>query len=540
MLHNYKQEKLRTMKIIYKISFALAILLMSSCEFQNEIYDNTPASSFPETDAQRDAIKSGAYGEQRHLLDDWGWWLYAQEVTSDVLVFPQRGTDWEDGGKWRVMNRHTWESNANFVEAIWGNVYPIITRCNQAINDFNNGTPGESTDRSIAELKVLRSFAYYLLIDNYGAVPYVDVFPAVDASPKPNTRASICEVLITTVEEALPLLSTRTEVASSVATQSMARMLLAKLYLNKKVYTGAADFSSSDMDKVIDLMDTVIAAGYALETDRLAPFAVKNDKSSENIYMIASSKTGDDGMRLQFRTLHTLSQQTWDLESTPWNGCAVKPDFYQKLFAANDGFDDADDISSSNDEIVDQRASGFFKGQQYDISGAELSNDNGSLIFANEIKADVMTEGGVYTNAEVRFSGYRIAKFEVEEGAGPIMNNDFPVFRLADAYLMRAEAALRGGSGGDVDADINMIRNKAGLPSISGASEQDLLDERGRELFLEGHRRSDLIRFGKFAARDWWLGADDSDPGAHRLVFPLPQSQLDVNPNLSADPIPLN
>lgn len=528
------------MKYIYRIGAAFVALLFTACEFQNEIYQDIPASSFPETEAQRNSIKQGAYGEQRHILDDWGYWLYAQETTSDVLVFPQRGTDWEDGGKWRVMNRHTWTSNATIVEEMWAKIYPIITRCNQSIELIENGTPGESADQAIAEMEVVRSFAYYLLIDNYGAVPYVNSFASADPAPYRNTRASICNELISVVEGALPKLPTRSEVTLDVATQSMARMLLAKLYLNKNVYTDESDFSAEDMSEVIALMDGVIAAGYTLESDRLAPFAVKNNNSTENIYTILSSKTSDDGMRIQFRTLHTLSQQTFNLESTPWNGCAVKPDFYANLFAANDGFDDADDDGSGNSEIVDQRASAFYRGQQYDAAGEPLKNDNGDLVFTNDIPADLLTENGSYTNAEVRFSGYRIAKFEVEKGAGPIMNNDFPVFRLADAYLMRAEAALRGGTGGDADADVNKIRNIAGLPSISGATEQDLLDERGRELFLEGHRRSDLIRFGKFAQRNWWLGADDSDPGEHRLLFQLPQSQIDVNPNLSADPVPID
>jgi hypothetical protein len=120
------------------------------------------------------------------------------------------------------------------------------------------------------------------------------------------------------------------------------------------------------------------------------------------------------------------------------------------------------------------------------------------------------------------------------------MNNDFPVFRLADAYLMRAEATLRGGTGASAtaDEDLNIIRAKAGVPDVV-ATLESLLDERGRELYMEGHRRSDLIRLGEFAARDWWLGATESDPGTHRLVFPIPQDQIDVNPGLSDNPIDL-
>lgn len=524
------------MKYIYRILILGIILTLSSCEFSDTVYEDIPSSKFPETEAQRNSIKEGAYGEQRHLLDDGGFWLYAQETTSDVLVFPQRGTDWEDGGKWRVMNRHTWTSDDQVVENMWGKIYPVITRCNQSIDLINGGIPGPDADMAIAEMEVVRSYMYYLLIDNYGAVPYVISFSDADPSPMRNTRESICDALIQTVLNAISILPNATDVAKSVVSKDMAHVLLGKLYLNRKIYSGATTFSASDMDSVIYHMSKVIDSEFSLETDRLAPFAVNNTTSSENIYSIQSSKTSDDGMRLNFRTLHTLNQQTYDLESTPWNGCAMKPDFYQNLFAANDGFSDADDITSINDEVVDLRAAGVFKGQQFDMTGAPLANDNGSLIYYNEIKADIMTEGVDYTNIDIRFSGYRIGKYEVEIGGGPIMNNDFPVFRLADVYLMRSEAILRGGSGTSADADLNMIRSQAGLPDVT-ASLQEVLDERGRELYLEGHRRSDLIRFGKFASRNWWLGADDSDPGVERRTFPLPQSQVEINPNLSLEPV---
>jgi starch-binding outer membrane protein, SusD/RagB family len=529
---------MKTNKLIATISI---LLIMSSCELEPTMYENMTGSVFPEKPEQLESLTLEAYGQLTHLLDDWGWWLYNQEVTSDFLVFPQRGTDWEDGGKWRVLNRHTWNATTMGVQNMWYHLFAGVTTCNRLLDILRTIDQTEATLKTIAEVEVLRSFFYYLLIDNYGGVPYLESFNDAPESPYRTNREDIHARLISLVEAAIPLLPETNVKGNQKITRGMAWMLLSKLYLNGFVYRGEASPPQADMDSVVSLTNRVIDLGYlSLETNRLAPFAVNNTNSTENIFTTVGDENADDGMRHSFRTLHTLHVDTYDLESSPWNGCAVKPDFYERLFGPNDGFDDPDDNTSVNDEVVDARAAAFLRGQQYAMDGSELSNDNGKLILTREIKADVMNDGSDGA-AATRFSGYRVTKFEVEIGSGPIMNNDFPFFRLADAYLMRAEATLRGGTGADAsaDADLNTIRNLAGLPSVT-ATLDEVLDERGRELFLEGHRRSDLIRFGKFAERDWWLGADDSDPGVHRLVFMLPQDQIDVNPNLEKDPIPLN
>lgn len=518
----------------------LAILFISGCELEAPIYENITGDKFPEKSEQLESFTLGAYNELSHLLDDWGWWLYNQEVSSDFLVFPQRGTDWEDGGKWRVLNRHTWNSNTIGLQNMWTHLYAGVTKTNQIIEILNQIAETEATLKTKAEMETLRSFFYYMLIDNYGSVPYLESFNDAPEAPYRTNRADICERLIEVVTDAIPLLSDAQTVGNQKGSKAMAYMLLSKLYLNSKIYKGESSFAAADMDSVISYTNKVISLNYRLETDRLGPFKAKNSSSTENIFTVLGDENADDGMRQNFRTLHTLNIDTYDLESTPWNGCAVKPDFYERLFAPNDGFDDADDNTSVNDEIVDSRSNAFLRGQQYAMDGSELSNDNGPLVFTQNIKADIMTDA-IDGNVATRFSGYRVVKFEVEIGSGPIMDNDFPFFRLADAYLMRAEATLRGGTGADatVDEDLNMIRSAAGLPDVT-ATLQEVLDERGRELFLEGHRRSDLIRFGKFAARNWWLGANDSDPGEGRLIFSLPQDQIDVNANLTAEPISLN
>ena len=527
---------MKNLKIIIAISI-LAIL--SSCDLDTKLYSDLPSDVFPENEGQQESLKLSAYNKTTNLLDDWGWWLYMQEVSSDVLVFPQRGTDWEDGGKWRVLNRHLWNSQTLGVEGMWFHLFEGVGRCNYALELFT--ADSETGEAARAELRVLRSFFYYLLMDNYGDVPYLEVFATAEASPYKNHRAEIYQRLIDVVTEELPKLSDASMVGKSKVSKEMAHMLLGKLYLNASIYKGSNNFETADMDSVIYHMNAVIDGNaYSLESDRLAPFHWSNQNSSENIFTALSSEDGDDGMRQNFRTLHTLHQQTFDLQSTPWNGCAIKPDFYTRLFADNDGYDDPDDLTTTNEETVDTRSAAFLHGQQYDINGLPLSNDNGDFILTLDITADVMNDG-TDGGAETRFSGYRVVKYAVEVGGGPIMNNDFPFFRLADAHLMRAEAELRGGSGStsSADADLNLIRSAAGIGNVS-ATLETILDERGRELFLEGHRRQDLIRYGLFSKREWWSGADELGNGPDRLVFMVPYSQVQSNPNLSGDPISLN
>ena len=525
------------MKLNRIIIISISILWLSACNLETKIYEDLGAKNFPENEGQLASITLGAYTEQRHLLDDWGWWLYSQEVTSDVLVFPQRGTDWEDGGKWRVLNRHTWTATAAPVQGMWRHLYYSIANCNQAIEYL--GSDSEAANRTRAEMQVLRSLVYYWLIDNYGDVPYTETFATSEAAPKRVKRVEIYNRLIQVITEAIPFLPDGGTVDTYKISKPVAWMLLGKLHMNGGIYRGEGTPSAADMDMVVTLMNNVINAGYSLENNRLAPFFTDNALSSEIIFSVLGDETADDGMRLNFRSMHTLNQQSFDLQSSPWNGCAIKPDFYENLFASNDGFDNADDNTSINSEAVDQRSMAFLRGQQYDLSGDELANDNGKLSYTQEIKLDVLNDAAD-GDAETRFSGYRVVKYEVEVGGGPIMNNDFPVFRLADAYLMRAEATLRGGAGSEASADddLNTIREAAGIPAVT-ATLEEVLNERGRELFLEGHRRSDLIRYGKFADRSWWLGASESDNGTHRLVFPVPQDQVDANPNLAGEPISL-
>ena len=153
-------------KRIYKFIILIGIISVTGCDLETDVFDNMEEHNFPENEMQLQSITISVHSKLTNLLDDWGWWLYMQEVSSDVLVFPQRGTDWEDGGKWRVLHRHTWASTTMGVQNMWQHIMEGVGKANQAIEIFKRNEDSDMAKMAIAQMQVLRSYFYYLMIDN--------------------------------------------------------------------------------------------------------------------------------------------------------------------------------------------------------------------------------------------------------------------------------------------------------------------------------------------------------------------------------------
>lgn len=494
------------MKKILSLGFIL--LTLASCtKLDEELYSELPTSQFPENSTQAAAITVPPYTPLTKLLDNAGWW-FAQEVTSDEMVCPTRHTDWDDGGKWRVLHSHTWNNETEAINNMWSHYYDGVLLSNEALFNLPPAVTPEALP-PIAKMKVLRSFYYYLLIDNYGDVPYVTSFVNAVAQPYKNKRADIFDSLVQTIENNMKYLPAST--GKYDVGKAMAFSLLAKLYLNAEVYTGTPQWAKAEA-----ACDSVIAMGYSLEADPLDPFITENDASPENIFTIPFDEN-DPGERGEFnlhmRTLHYNSNLTFNMTVGPWNGFAVMEDHYNTY------------------EDGDLRKEGFLVGQQYTYTGQVIVDDGAegaNLIFDPHIPALQMDAS--YTPVEIRMSGVRVAKFEIKLGAKQRLSNDFPLFRYADILLMKAEAMIR--QGGNGDEYVNMVRNRAGLNDWTGVDLDMLLAERGREMFWEAKRRQDLIRFGEFN-KSWWEKPVSSPD---RNIFPIPQWAIDANPNLALDP----
>ncbi len=494
-----------------KIIIVVAVLLgfQTACtKLDTELYDKILPSDYVADPVLK---MSPIYAPMREFLDNGGWW-FAQELTADAIVPPTRANDWDDGGKWRVLHQHEWNNQTETVNTMWSRFYDGVVKANKFIEEMEAYDPAPEIEQGIAKAKILRAYYYYLLIDNYKDVPFVTAYLEAPTNPMRNYRADIYAAIVKDVEESAILLPMSISTKTGV-TKGMAYALLAKLYLNAEVYTGTAQWVKAEQ-----ACDSVIGLGaYTLETNPLKAFITDNDNSTENIFVIPYDEDTYQGFNLHMRTLHYNSNLTFDMSVGPWNGFAAAEDFY-----------------NSYDDTDLRKIGSFLVGQQYTFDGNEITDivANEKLVFTPRIPALNMDNS--YTLAEIRMSGVRMVKFEVKIGAKDNLSNNFPLFRYADILLMKAESVMR--QGGNGDEWINPLRERAGVPVFSGATIDELLAERGREMFFEGHRRQDLIRFGKFN-NVWW---EKTVSSPERKTFPIPQWAIDANPNLASDPVAIN
>lgn len=491
-------------KLLYITLIFIAIALSGCTKLDEEMFDRIPGSQYPENADQVANLSVESYKRLRDFVDDNGWWFLAQEISSDGLCGPTRASDWYDGGKWTDMHMHTWSNDNEGVNRMWSLFWNGITSSNQILDMLRNLEQNDDIIAKIAEVEVMRSFYYYLLLDNYGDAPYLTTanLPS-DFLPSKITRSAMFDSVTMVVEKNLPFLKKKD--SKLLATRYMAFSLLAKLYTNSEVYTGIPQW-----EKANAYCDSILAGPYSLENDVSAAFVTNNDKSSEIIFAIPYDEDNFQGFRIHMRTLHYQHNLTYDMPVGPWNGFAVVPTFFQKY------------------EDVDLRKQKWFiYGPQY-TSGGEpiIESITGEPLDIDPILPALVMQDGEYTPAQIRTTGARAGKYEIKSGAKENLSNNFPLFRLTDFYLLKAELEVRLGRNGD--QWVNPIRQRAGVAAYNNASLVNIYDERGRELWLEGHRRQDQIRYGKWQ-ESWW---EKPVTDASRKTFPIPKWATDANPNL--------
>jgi hypothetical protein len=497
------------MKLKSKISIVgLSLLTFACSNLDTTNSDYLLGSQYPENAEQALRVSTPVFAGTQPMLDNGGWW-FTQEITSDEAVAPTRGADWDDGGKWRQLSKHEWTPTTEAVTNLWNFVYTNIPQANAAIELLEEGADASTDVRTVlAQTKVSRAYYFYIAMDNFGAIPMPLTFTNANEFPPRTPRAEVFAQLVKDINESLPFLPpAKPGVNNSEINIGTAYALLAKLYLNAQVYTGTAMWSEA-----IQACDHLMTLGYQLETNPLDSFKTINETSKENIYTIAYEQDKFKGFNLHMRTLNYLSKLTFAMSTSPWNGFATLEAHYN-TFASND-----------------LRKKMLLEGQQYTISGDIIIDEtanNAPLIFTPNIPALQMSNS-VYSPEVVKMSGVRVAKWEIAEGAKENLSNDFAIFRYADFLLMKAEAQVRLSGAGAGDALVNQIRTRAGLAAASGFTLDDILAERGREMMWEGHRRQDLIRFGKF--QNTWWEKTDTDP--IRNLFPVPETAYRANKNL--------
>jgi len=420
------------------------------------------------------------------------------ELTTDESV-----CGWNDQ---TIKNFHymNWTTDDTFIYAFYSRIFMQVSAANEFIREAQNSNIAfPAKEEYIAEARVLRALAYYHAIDNFGNVPFADETSVVGAFPDQISRADLFAWLETELTELInnSALAQPRGNGYARADKGVAMFLLAKLYLNAQVYTGTPMY-----DKCATVLNSLMGAGYKLHTTSQGVynayqelFLADNERCSEEI-IFAIEQDGVNTTSYGATNYLIFASTGGDMDpaemgiSSGWGGLRTTPEFYKKF-------------SSSDARYLFYTAT-----QQESIDDiGEFTNGYAFMKFRNRT-----SDGG--TGKELGF-----------------VDTDFPMMRYADVLLMAAECQARGASIDGLSA-FNQVRARAGMPAVNGLSLNDIIDERGRELYQECWRRNDLIRFGLFTSGyNWqWKGGvkDGKDVDSYRTLFPIPDSDRLANAKL--------
>lgn len=440
--------------------------------------------------------------------------LYLQTLSADQMIW-----SYENDAGTREIQRNLWTAQNPILTGMFGRNDVTVAFANNFLAettdeklDARNVSTATRADIKIfrAEARFLRALAYYYFMDLFGKANFTDETTPINSIPAVYDRAQLFEFIETELLAILADLPEPRQNEHARADKGVAWMLLAKIYLNAEVYIGQPMY-----DKCIAQCMNIIGGGYSLATNYLHNFMADNNTNSANneiIFPIVSDGTFTQNYG---PTTVMINGSVGSLEvngaevgvgAGGWGG-ALR---IRKQFAL------------------------LFEGSQF-------NNDDRNTIISENRPIDI-------TDISDRDQGYIIQKYSNATSTGgfgsdqEFVDTDFPLFRLADVYLMYAEAHLRGGGGMMSNAltYVNALRTRANNPETITAGMLTLdfiLDERSRELHWEAHRRQDLIRYGRFTGGNYnWVWKGNGSNGialpSHFNVYPIPNSNLATNPNL--------
>lgn len=443
-----------------------------------------------------------------------------QEHTSDEVEGPTRGGDWDDNGIWRQLHQHTWDAGHQFVENTFNSLSNGVFLSIQALS-FN------LTASEKAQAQFLQAWFVFHILDLYGQVPFRDAGEDLRLPSRVLKGQEAVDLIVNELNEAIPNLPTNA--STGIVSKSAAQALLAKILLNKGVYINGGTsptFDNADLDQVITNCDAVINSGkYTLSQglgyyDNFRPDNDVNPGASEVIF-VSKNTRGEGGGNIASRYFMTLH---YNQNPSGWNGFTTLSDFYQK-------FTDPNDVRKGNNTLtglteISGLKAGFLEGQQVDENGTQIMDRLGNpLIFT--VNSPIISSG-----PNLESTGLRGIKYIPDFDNPGTPNNDDVLLRYSDVLLMKAEAMLRKGDAGRGLAIVNQIRTARNAAALGSVDLGSMLDERGRELWWEGWRRQDQIRFGTFLD----AGPQKSASDVKYLLFPIPSIAISGNPNLTQNP----
>lgn len=450
------------------------------------------------------------------------YWQLQQLPTDETKIA------WNDGTL-QTLNFQTWSSSSEFINAAYSRFLYEVELANQFLRDSEdsrlNAIGLTDAEKAVvaeyrAEARWLRALGYYHAMDLFGNIPFKTEADPVGGFLAPQwNSADVFNYLESELLDIENLMVAPRQNQYGRADRAAAWALLAKMYLNAEVYTGQARW-----DDVITYSEKIMDAGYSLAVNYENLFRADNhvgDARSEIIFGIP----GDANHLQSFGGINFIINASIGGEASPaelgvpgggWAGTRTTKNLIH-LFAPDGNVGAVEDARG----MRYQGGNGIFftDGQNLEMNDVTMYQDGFGVFKFKNINAD----------GSPGMTGQNDAS---------MTSVDYPLFRLGDVYLMWTEAKMKKGA---ADATyVNMLRTRAGAQQVSAGqiNEDFVLDERGRELYWEATRRTDLIRFGKFTGGDYlwpWKGevAEGVSTDSHYNLYPIPVSDMAANPNLT-------
>ena len=546
----------------------------NACDLNPEIYSEYDRTDFEQSESAFDPKLGDVYvnlqREYGYVYREGFWSL--QENTTDECIVPTRfAGDWYDGAAFVTLHNHRYDSKTREISKdgqsgnnAWAFAYRGISKCNSMMKWMRSIDLDVKRPADMAELYILRAWYHYLMLDNFGNVQFVSQLADDNYQAKQGQRHEIFDSIMVDLLQYVPQ-ARETKIYSRV-NKHVGWMVLAKMYLNAEAWgvVGKAKYAPSVEEcykKASAYCDSIIEkGGYELTSNYFDNFKVENQGSTENIWCVFYDASFSMGMQFHMMTLHYQSKESYGLKNQPWNGyctthkviglygegdkridCWERGQQYSKAGSALDVKVPVDSLTyvkmpkyvrkpanwpatfeefvavAGYDTIWENKEKQIIK--QKKNGGDSIVIKSHTFTFPAYFTDTIttLTNTGEKSGYKIYniFEGARFVKFQIQEGVGDHMSNDFPIYRLADVYLMKAEAEMRANgnmANAAAVAAANKVRVRAGATAYTEGTLtlNELCNERCRELMWEGHRRQDLIRFDRYTGPK--SVQDDSDP----------------------------
>ncbi|MEO6548579.1 MAG: RagB/SusD family nutrient uptake outer membrane protein [Ferruginibacter sp.] len=544
------------------IIYVVAVTINGCTKLEEKVLDESSVTGLSDTQIA-DGIIAPVYAKLEDIFMHTNYFAL-QEISTDEAILPYRGgTDWGDNGIYMALHKHETTSTDPNVKNTWNHILQGISRAITAINSLPTNKDANAA-RYLAEAKGMRAYYSMLTLDLFGVIFVKEDLGQTSKILRGEEAIAYIKSDLLSIE---PLLDNTT--GPGRLTKAGVWGLLARLHLNaaiyRDVYGATTAFKTEDLDKVIEYCDKIISSGqYALSNDYFSLFSDNNHTNKELIFAVDQRSNLNGHNRMAY---FSISGDQFPLPAyTGANGTdgpGITPDFYQTWVSANLPLDPAaadprfykqnlSIYSNPGDSCVDAASfninRGILRGQQYGLirkNGVFLKCADGKM-YVSKLFYDTrnkptlpvdFTENIDFSVAGSNYNtGYRVEKYEFSKTSVSGRNfgeHDIVILRLADIYLMRAEAKLRKGDpAASALADVNAIRAARTVSAPAAPLTSITLDllfrERGFEFYWEMVRRTDMIRFGKYEGT--WTEKTSTDK--QKRIFPIPQTAIDGSSNL--------